>query len=546
MVRGSPRVGWLAAGLLCVCACATSREKGGLVAHPELSERRLAQLSGKRLAVMIGVDQPRDEAWPRLQYAASDATALASVLRAEGRFESEVLTTVPDTSRVHVLAAMERLRQKNRSPEDVVVVYFSGHGTLARKPGGALDRYLVTSDATRTTAADTALSVAELNRAFEALPSRRKVLILASCHSGSGKSRLPEEVENELKGLKGDAPRPLSEVSRGVTTLSAAAWGEPAREDDGLKHDIYTHFFLEALLQRKDRNRDGAVSAEEAHDYARTRTYYFTGGRQTPSAESAVVGVDPVVLVGEPSDLGLPEVGSYDESWDGAQVQVDGQPVGALPGSMTVASGKHRLQVVKGDVSLADSQVELRAGDRLDVSTLGRAPSAWLSVELRGGYQFLLTPKLRAQVGGSLPLVSAAVWLPRVLLKRIDVGLDLSFGRIGTDISPDRVPVPVTLTLTELGILAEVPFTWGRLTVGVGPRLSFAWFTRSYQLPGAQGSDSAFLTVPGLALDGRFVVGWGFSALVGARVSYSALMVDRVTTHLGSASLWAGVGYRFE
>ena len=31
-----------------------------------------------------------------------------------------------------------------------------------------------------------------------------------------------------------------------------------------------------------------------------------------------------------------------------------------------------------------------------------------------------------------------------------------------------------------------------------------------------------------------------------ARVSYSALMVDGVTTHLGSASLWAGVGYRFQ
>lgn len=538
-------LGWLLGATL-VCACATSREKGGLVAHPELSERKLAQLSGKRLAVLIGVDQPRDEAWPKLQYASSDASALANVLQTQGRFEAELLITVPTTSRANVLAALERLRARNRSPEDVVVVYFSGHGTLARSAGGSLDRYLVTSDATRTSTADTALSVDELNRAFEALPSRRKVLILASCHSGSGKSRLPEEVEQELKGLKGEVPRPLSEVSRGVTTLSASAWGQPAREDDTLKHDIYTHFFLEALVQRKDRNRDGAVSAEEAHDYARIRTYYFTGGRQTPTAESAVVGVDPVVLVGEPSDLGLPEVGSYDENWDGAEVKVDGERVGALPGSMAVAAGAHHLQVLKGDVSLADSKVELSAGDRLDLSSLSRAPSAWLSLEARGGYQFLLTPQLRAQIGGSMPLVSVAAWLPRVLLKRLDVGLDLSFGRIGTDISPDGLSVPVTLTLTELGVLVELPFTWGRFTLGVGPRLSLAWFNRSYALPGARGADSAFLTVPGIALDGRLVIGGGFSALLGARLSYSALMVDGVTTHLGSASLWAGVGYRFQ
>lgn len=526
-------------------ACATSREKGGLVPRPELSERRLAQLSGKRLAVMIGVDQAKDEAWPKLQFAGRDAADLARVLTAEGHFDAELSVDPRSTTRAAVLAAMERLRQRNRSPDDVVVVYFSGHGTLARKPGGALERFLVTSDSTRTTAADTALSVEVLTRAFEALPSRRKVLILAACHSGSGKSRLPEEVERELKGLKGEAPRPLSSVSEAVTTLSASAWGEPAREDDQLQHDIYTHFLLEALVQRKDRNRDGAVSAEEAHDYARSRTYYFTEGRQTPTAESAVVGVDPVVLVGDPSDLGLPEVGTYEDGWNGAQVKVDGAVVGSLPGAVAVAAGAHRVQVVKGGVAVADAHVELRAGDRLDLATLAQKPGVRLALELRGGYQFLLTPALRAQIGGSLPLVELGLWAPRLLLKRIDVGLDLAFGRAGTHISPDGVAVPVTLTLTELGLAAEVPFTWGRFTVGVGPRLSVAWFQRSYLLAGAR-ADSAFLTVPGLALDARFVIAGGFHALAGARLSYSALMVDGVTTHLGSSSLWAGVGYRFE
>ena len=535
----------LSAGLLAACA-SSSRAKGGLVAHPELSEQKLARLSGKRLAVLVGVDQPRDEAWPRLQYASKDASALALVLHDQGHFDAEALITPSSATRANVLAALERLKQKNRSPEDVVVVYFSGHGTLGRRPNRHLERYLVTSDTTRAAASDTGLSVEELNQVFESLPSRRKVLILAACHSGSGKSRLPEEVEQELKGLKGEAPRPLSEVSRGVITLSASAWGEPAREDDGLKHDIYTHFFLEALVQRKDRNRDGAVSSEEAHDYARTRTYYFTQGRQTPTAESAVVGVDPVVLVGDPSEVGLPEVGSYDEAWNGAEVKIDGESVGALPGSMPVAPGKHRLQVLKGDVMLADSRVELSVGDRLDVSNFGRAPSPWLTLEARGGYQFLLTSQLRAQVGGSMPLVSVSAWLPRLLLRRLDLGLDLSFGRIGTDIFPDGFRVPVTLTLTELGVLVALPFTWGRFTVGVGPRLSVAWFSRSYQLAGGRGADSAFLTIPGLALDLRFFVGAGFSALLGARLNYSALMVDGVTTHLGSASGWAGVGYRFE
>ena len=119
MSAGLSRAG-VAACLL--CACVTGREKGGLVPHPELSEQRLAQLSGKRLAVLIGVDQPRDEAWPRLQYAGADASELSKVLQSDGRFETELLTTVPDTSRANVLAALERLRVKNRSPQDVDVV----------------------------------------------------------------------------------------------------------------------------------------------------------------------------------------------------------------------------------------------------------------------------------------------------------------------------------------------------------------------------------------------------------------------------------------
>lgn len=535
----------LVLGLGGLAACATSREKSGLAPRPEVSPTFAASASGRRLAVLIGIDENRDEAWPRLRYAGSDARDLARVLAEGGHFETELLTGAQATTREHVLAALERLAAKNRSPEDVVVVYFSGHGTLARRPQGALSRFLVTSDARRSTVADTALAVDALDERFAALTSRRKVMILAACHSGSGKSMLPEEVERELRGIKGDAPPPLADVSRGVTTLSASAWGEPAREDDLLGHDIYTHFLLEALVQRQDRNHDGAVSAEEAHDWARARTYYFTQGRQTPTAESAVVGVDPVVLVGDPNGPGLPEIGSYEESWLGAEVKVDGTSVGTLPGSIPVAAGRHHVQVLKGEQALADSTVQLEPGERLDLGALTRPGEARLSLEARGGFQVLLTPQLRAQIGGPMPLGQVAVWLPRLILRRLDVGIDLAFGRIATDIAPDGIPVPVTLTLTEAGLGVQLPLTFGRFSLGIGPRLSFAWFARNYSA-GRSVTDSAFLTVPGVSVDARLYLGAGFSALLGARVSYSAMMLDGATTHLGAASLWGGIGYRLQ
>ncbi len=60
--------------------------------------------------------------------------------------------------------------------------------------------------------------------------------------------------------------------------FAACDWGETAREDEGLKNDIYTHFLIEGLNGSADRNIDGAVTATEAHDYARRRTYALHRG----------------------------------------------------------------------------------------------------------------------------------------------------------------------------------------------------------------------------------------------------------------------------
>ena len=47
---------------------------------------------------------------------------------------------------------------------------------------------------------------------------------------------------------KGPSALPaLRRWSEAVVVLSAAAFGEPAREDEALGHDVYTYFLLEAL-----------------------------------------------------------------------------------------------------------------------------------------------------------------------------------------------------------------------------------------------------------------------------------------------------------
>ncbi len=544
---GGTRLFWPVLLLGLLEACATSREKGGLVAHPEISGERLAAVSGKRLALLVGINTAADESWPPLHYAASDALEFAQVLVDPngGRFEAETLTTPATTTRASVLAAIDRLKARNTSPNDVVVVYFSGHGTLDRGLNGGYERFLVTEDTRRDAVRATGLSVDELRARFEELPSRRKALILASCHSGSGKSVLPTSLEKEFEGLKGPPPKPLDQVSKAVMTLSAAAWGEPAREDERFHHDIYTHFLLEALTQRKDRNHDGAVSAEEAHDYARTRTYYYTGGKQTPTAEATVVGIDPVVLVGDISALGMPELGSYDEDWDGAEVKVDGAKALSLPGSTAVAAGKHRVQVLKGDQSIADAEVELSDGDRLDLHRLERHDSG-ISVAAGVGAHLFLTPQLQQQVGGPMPLASLAVRWPSPFSRKLRFLAEVNGGTFGTSIAPDGYPVPVTLNLFEGGAGAQWAAEFGRFTFATGPHLSFAYFSRSYALGSVKGNDTAFLTVPGWTVEGHYRL-WGqVELLASLRATYALLTLDGKATHLGALVSWVGLGWRFE
>ena len=144
-------------------------------------------LGARRLALLVGITQFEDESWPGLKHARHDARELGQLLADAqlGRFDAvEVLAAAGGSSLAQVEAALDRLTAQNTSRHDTVLVYFSTHGTLVRGPEGSLTRYLVTTDTDQKRIRATALPVHQLMQRFERLPSQRKVLVLASCHSG--------------------------------------------------------------------------------------------------------------------------------------------------------------------------------------------------------------------------------------------------------------------------------------------------------------------------------------------------------------------------
>lgn len=526
------------------CAMDASGEKGGLV---RVSPRQpLADVyQGRRFALLVGIDQFADASWRPLRYASKDALDLARALKAHPAFETTVLVGPTQTTRARILEELDRLQARADRPNDVVLVYFSSHGTLARDTVGELRRFLVTSDAQLRTAYSTALDVDALERRMDALASRRRVLILATCHSGGGKSLLPSEVARELATYKSAMLPPLEYSSRASIVLSASDWGEAAREDESLQNDVYTHFFVQALDGRADRNLDGAVTATEAHDYARQRTYAFTQGRQRPSAHILEVGADPVTLAGEVSRTGRPELFSYAPRLEGVSLKVDGAEAGTLPGGAVVEPGKRKVTLTKGGEVLIDRHLEVRGGERLALESLLDLGERRTAFAAATGLTFVDRTSRRELLPGAL-LFGVGARLERSLFESLDVWADAGVGQGNQTLNlrvGGRVPVRYRALSAGLGIT----HTWnfGPVGVSTGPRVAALWLQRSFSLDLFGGSDASFTVSPGW----MGAVTWNLHGRLDLMLMGQALgsyvSVDGRGQVLGFTSLGVGAGYRF-
>ncbi len=555
MVRSAVR-SRLAAALAVVlagCATAGSGEKGRLVPIDVPRTKLDQSYAPKKVALLVGIRQFDDAEWNTLRYTEKDAEDLGAVLRdpAHGSFDQvEVLKGGP--TREELKAAMARLAEAAKDDRDTVLVYVSSHGTLARDARGEMRRYLVTRETRMADVPGTALAIDELKIEFDALRSRRKVLILAACHSGGGKSLLPGEVQRELAGTKaGFFVRPIEEVSRASVVLAASDWGETAREDEKLENDIYTHFFVEALRIGYDRNGDGAVTVSEAHDYARRMTYDYTAGRQRPSAETAEVGADPIVLVGHVQRRGKPELYSYAARLDGFTLLVDGRPMAELPGGAAVDPGKHRIQIAKGSGrALIDDAVNLGPGERLDLEALANRTEGPWEVAPRLAVMGFLDSNNRRDVLGPVVAAGATLTYRDWPSHRVNLRIDaIGTGGSGTLSAPTPAGTQqATYSYTAFAAGAALPWRFTlpmseRLQLLGGPRLSMVYLQRSFKLDLVPAQSYLTLT-PGLMGGVSYQVG-RLTLGAEAQLDFLLLKVDGRNRSSGFGELLFGAGWRF-
>lgn len=192
----------------------------------------------KRLAVCIGVNKYRNAPSINLKFACNDAEAVASVLRdpSRGEFDSVIEVFDDEAKKANLLKAIESLLSDRKlTQDDLILIYFSGHGTLDKADNLSLIPHDVGFDSDGSVRVSTTVHVKEIEVLLENTRAGSVIVILDACHSGAS---------GKLLG------RIRYEDSSNVILVGAARYSEPAWETSEFEHGRFTQCLLSAINQR--------------------------------------------------------------------------------------------------------------------------------------------------------------------------------------------------------------------------------------------------------------------------------------------------------
>ncbi|HSS48427.1 MAG TPA: caspase family protein [Thermoanaerobaculia bacterium] len=216
----------------------------------------------RKLALLIG-NSMYGPGLPPLEKPDADIAALAKVLAdpAIGGFDEvkPLLDATSATARREVARFFF-----GRSPDDLLLLYFSGHG-LRNDRGGL---YLAVQDTEAELLSGTAVPATFISEEMDNCRSRRQILILDCCYSGAFERGAKGPAANPAAAFKGNG------LGRFVLTASDStqlAWEDVAATSTG-GLSVFTHHLVRGLESGEaDLDGDGLISIDELYDYVYAR-----------------------------------------------------------------------------------------------------------------------------------------------------------------------------------------------------------------------------------------------------------------------------------
>jgi len=232
-------------------------------------------VDGTRSALIVASDDYQDPGLGRLRAPASDAEALAAVLRDPeiGGFEVRTLLNQPA---YEVNEAVEEFFT-DRRPDDLLLLHFSGHGV--KDESGEL--YFAAANTRLRMLGSTAVAAEFVNRRMGRSRSRRVVLLLDCCYAGAFERGMTARAGSGV-GIEDHFGGRGRAVITASSAMEYAFEGDELTDTKALAPSVFTSALVEGLRTGDaDRDQDGYIALDELYDYVYDKVREATPN-QTP------------------------------------------------------------------------------------------------------------------------------------------------------------------------------------------------------------------------------------------------------------------------
>jgi PKD repeat protein len=278
---------------------------------------------GDLWAVVIGVGEYEDPDIRDSDLMRADAQAVYDFLvdRDLGGFPVDHVRLLLDeqATQQNIQSAFTWLMDMTQ-PDDLVIVYFAGHGSYARDRNGdepegdMLDEFLLPYDTDPDNLFVSAIRDDEVGDWVASMAGAQVVLIFDSCYAG-GASRSRGYDQPTLRAGPGNTV--FSDFSdTGLLVLAACQENETSKEDPSLGHGVFTYYLLRGLGgladvddAAADADQDGRVTIDELQTYLEEEVPRYVREVMRESPQNPLIAGDENLSRTALSGYGIPLIG---------------------------------------------------------------------------------------------------------------------------------------------------------------------------------------------------------------------------------------------
>lgn len=245
-------------------------------------------------ALVVGIDHYADDNVPILECAVNDAEAVSIQLTAAG-FHVTTLTGEDATLQAIFSELEVGINQKMSGADDIVVLYWAGHGFthtgIHDDSDSGWTTFLMPFDAVADEPLRTALAVPQVWALLDRLTTRRVAVLLDTCFSGAFAADGSRGFAIGGRGAPALSDDLLKMEGLGRIVVSACGPREVAHEDRKNGHGYFTQTLLEVLSKGSDDSGAG-IPVTSLTSQVREGVSRATRYKQTPSVVHSGQGID--------------------------------------------------------------------------------------------------------------------------------------------------------------------------------------------------------------------------------------------------------------